>query len=143
MVKRPGTGRYKKVSIALDGSPAALRALRAAVALAPGAAFRVVYAHAPVAASRLVVERSLRDIKDRVRAQLEAVFGDRTADQPNVSIDVSEDSPYSALRHASDASDLLVMGTHSKTAWTSGLEIGKLAHHMLAEAPCDLLISPQ
>jgi nucleotide-binding universal stress UspA family protein len=53
-----------------------------------------------------------------------------------------ETSAYVALRHASDATDLLVMGTHSKAPWLTGLEIGALAQRMLAEAPCDVLISP-
>jgi nucleotide-binding universal stress UspA family protein len=44
MVKRRSTGPYRRISLALDGSPAATRALKAAVALAPGAEFGVVYA---------------------------------------------------------------------------------------------------
>ena len=143
MVKRPGTGTYQRVSIALDGSPAAVRALKAAAVLAPGAAFRVIYAHAPTAASRAVAEHSQQNIKDRIRGELEGAFGNSaSADQSNVVIDIVEASPYLALSHASDATDLLVMGTRSKAAWATGLEIGRLAHHMLAEAPCDVLVSP-
>ena len=44
MVKRAGTGPYKHVTVALDGAPAAVRALRTAAMLAPQAQLRVIYA---------------------------------------------------------------------------------------------------
>ena len=58
-------------------------------------------------------------------------------------IDIVETSPYTALRHASDTGDLLVMGIHSKPSWLTGVEIGVLAQRMLAGSPSDVLISPQ
>ena len=59
-----------------------------------------------------------------------------------VGAEIVETSPYAALRHACESSDLLVMGTHSKAYWTASLELGRLAHHMLAESACDVLLSP-
>ena len=144
MVKRRGTGAYRRITIALDGSPAATRALKAAVALAPDADFGVIYARPSIHGDHRVTDQSVHQIKDRIRRELESVFSNSHATHPfpNVAIDIVDTSPYLAVRHASDASELLVMGTHSKAPWLTGLEIGTLAHHMLAEAPCDVLVSP-
>jgi nucleotide-binding universal stress UspA family protein len=144
MVKRPGAGAYRRITIALDGSPAASRALKAAVALAPDAKFGVIYARPSMPGDHGVTEQSVRDIKDRIRRELESAFGrsHATGSFPNIAIEIVETPPYLAIRHASDDTDLLVMGTHSKAPWLTGLEIGALAHQMLAEAPCDVLVSP-
>ena len=146
MVKRRGTGSYQRISVALDGSPASVRALKTAIALAPDAEFGIIYARPSVPIAHIVTEQSVRDIQDRIRREFESAFSSThvTPDTPapNINIDIVETSPYVALRHASDVTDLLVMGTHSKAPWLTGLEIGALAQHMLAEAPCDVLISP-
>jgi hypothetical protein len=92
-----------------------------------------------------MAEQSERDIHDRIRREFENAFSNaQVAPEtraPNVTIDIGETSPYVAIRHASDGTDLLVMGTHSKAPWQTGLEIGALAQRMLAEAPCDVLMS--
>ena len=145
MVKRRGAGSYQRISVALDGSPAAVRALKTAIALAPNAEFGIIYAKPSVPITHLA-EQTERDIHDRIRREFESAFsstqvtpGTRAA---NVSIDIVETPPYVAIRHASDATELLVMGTHSKAPWLTGVEIGALAQRMLAEAPCDVLMSP-
>jgi nucleotide-binding universal stress UspA family protein len=129
MVKRRGTESYQRISVALDGSPAAIRALRTAIALAPNAEFGIIYAKPSVPITH-VAEQSERDIHDRIRREFGNAFSDAQlapeTRAPNVTIDIGGTSPYVALRHASDATDLLVMGTHSKAPWLTGLEIGAL-----------------
>jgi nucleotide-binding universal stress UspA family protein len=146
MVKRRGTGSYQRITVALDGSPAAVRALKTAIALSPNAEFGIIYAKPPVPIVPTATELGELDIHDRTRSEFESAFrstqGTFGTNAPNVTIDIVETSAYVALRHASDATDLLVMGTHSKAPWLTGLEIGALAQRMLAEAPCDVLISP-
>ena len=144
MIKRAGTGPYEHVAVALDGSPAASRALKAAVDLAPRAQFRVTYAMPSNRVDLDVKMRSVRDVKERIRFELDAAFANdnKSSGMHDIVVDIVETPPYSALKHASDSADLLVMGTHSKTLWAGNPEIGKLAHSMLAEAPCDILVSP-
>jgi nucleotide-binding universal stress UspA family protein len=146
MVKRRGAGSYQRISVALDGSPAAVRALKTAIALAPNAEFGIIYAKPAVPIAHMATEQSERDIHNRIRREFGSAFSSTQVTPntilPNVTIDIGERSPYVALRHASDAADLLVMGTHSKAPWQTGLEIGALAQRMLAEAPCDVLMSP-
>jgi nucleotide-binding universal stress UspA family protein len=143
MIKRAGSGAYQRIVAALDGSPAAVRALGVAVALAPQAQFRIIYAStsSPTEADRR--NQSLREVKERISAEIEKAFAQISLPQSdNAIIEILETSPYTALRHACESSDLLVMGTHSKAYWTTSLELGRLAHHMLAEAACDVLVSP-
>lgn len=146
MIKRRGTRLYQRILVALDGSPAVLRALKSAIAMAPNAKFDIIYAKPPVPLAHMAPEQGERDIHDRIRREFEGAFrstqGTFDTNAPNVTIDIVETSAYVALRHASDDTDLLVMGTHSKAPWLTGLEIGALAQRMLAEAPCDVLISP-
>lgn len=143
MVKRARTGPYQRVVVALDGSPAATRALRMAVALAPRAEIQVVYALTKGPADAELKSESLRDVTERISDEVESAFRQAaSAEHRNVAIDVLETSPYTALRHASESGDLLVMGTHSKAHWATSLELGRLAHHMLTEAACDVLLSP-
>lgn len=143
MVKRPNSGAYQRIVIALDGSPAAIRALGMAIALAPQAEFRVIYAMAPSHTDADVKAGTQRDVKARIRAEVDSAFTQGpSAQSGNVVTEIVETSPYTALRHACELSDLLVMGTHSKAYWTASLELGRLAHHMLAESACDVLLSP-
>ena len=120
--------------------------MKTAIALAPNAEFGIIYAKPPVPIAAAATEQGERDIHDRIRREFESAFrstqGTFGTNAPNVTIHIVETSAYLALRHASDANDLLVMGTHSKAPWLTGLEIGALAQRMLAEAPCDVLISP-
>jgi nucleotide-binding universal stress UspA family protein len=142
MVKRAGRGAYQRIVVGLDGSPAAIRALGMAVALAPQAEFRVIYALTTTPADADVKTGSLRDVKARISAEVEGAFQAASAERGNVLTEILETSPYTALRHASESCDLLVMGTHSKAYWTASLELGRLAHHMLAESASDVLVSP-
>lgn len=143
MVKRAGSGPYQSIVVALDGAPAAIRALSMAVALAPEAELRVIYAKPSAPANAGVKTESQRDIKQRITTEVENAFARAAVSRRGiVSIEILETSPYTALRHASEAGDLLVMGTHSKAFWATSLELGRLAHHMLAESVCDVLVAP-
>lgn len=142
MVKRAGSGPYQRIVIALDGSPAAIRALRMAAALAPEAEFRMIYAMT-LGADAGEKKESLHDVKQRISHEVESAFTQTaSAERGNVVTEILDISPYTALRHASESADLLAMGTHSKAYWTTSLELGRLAHHMLAESASDVLVSP-
>jgi nucleotide-binding universal stress UspA family protein len=52
-----------------------------------------------------------------------------------------EDNPYAVMRSEMGWPDLLVMGAHSKGRMATTTAIGHLARHLLAEAPCDVLVS--
>ena len=89
MVKRRGTGSYQRITVALDGSPAAVRALKTAIALAPGAEFGIIYGKPSVPIAYMPTEQSEREIHDRIRREFESAFS-RTPDTsaPNVTIAV-------------------------------------------------------
>jgi nucleotide-binding universal stress UspA family protein len=65
----------------------------------------------------------------------------RTAtERTPLSIDMIEDNPYVVLRNESTWPDLMAMGSHARGRLANGM-IGNLARHMLAEAPCDVLVA--
>ena len=148
VVKHGGHGGYSRVLVAFDGSEAAVRALDAALALSPDAEFRITHAWWPQSAALgLDDEKRQGSVKqnENVRAQVEhAVKKAATTSRPSkkLTVHLIENNPYVAMRHDSEWADLLVMGTHSKARLAMSTEIGKLALHMLSEAPCDMLLSP-
>ena len=84
MVKRRGTGSYKRFSVALDGSPAAVRALKTAIALAPSAEIGIISAKSSVPLANTKAEQSVHDVQDRIRREVEGAFSSAnvTADIP-------------------------------------------------------------
>jgi nucleotide-binding universal stress UspA family protein len=147
MVKQAASGPYRRILVAFDGSEGALRALKTAVAIAPNAEFRVVHAwwtpHVPLGeleAAREAINRENDRLKKLITdAAREALtnFG-KAAD---VVVDLVENNPYIVIANQSSWADLLVMGTHGKGRLASTISIGKLARHLLIEAPCDVLTS--
>jgi nucleotide-binding universal stress UspA family protein len=59
-----------------------------------------------------------------------------------LTIEMIENNPYVAISNESGWAELLVIGTHSKGSLATSTGIGSLARHMLAEVPCDVLVSP-
>jgi universal stress protein E len=148
MVKRASAGPYRRVLVAFDGSEGATRALHTALAIAPGAEFRVVHAWWPPHAS-LGVNDAARQVigeeNDRLKALIVGAAKEAVAScptqPPRLDIDMVEDNPYSVMRNKSTWPDLFVMGTHSKGRLATTLTVGKLARHLLAEVTCDVLVS--
>ncbi len=148
VVKQAGHGGYSRVLVAFDGSEAAVRALGAALALCPDAEFRITHAWWPQSAALGlddVRRQGIVEQNEHIRAQLEHAVRKATTTSTStkkLTVNLAENNPYVAVRHDSEWADLLVMGTHSKGRLAMSTEIGKLALHMLSEAPCDMLLSP-
>ena len=139
---------YARVLAAFDLSEGAIRALATARVIAPAAEFRVMHASWPPRvgiAEREAAIAAIREENERVKAALENaawdVLGTGTAQRPKLRIDTIEDNPYAVMRSEMGWPDLLVMGTHGKGRMATTTAIGNLARHLLAEAPCNMLVS--
>src|SRR5581483_9701110 len=148
MVKQAPGEPYRRILVAFDGSEGAIRGLQMALAIAPGAEFRVVHAWWPPhvslgesdAARDLINEdnRRLKSLIEEAATKAIPAGGTRSA---VVTIDMVENNPYLVMKNELAWPDLLVMGTHSKGRLASTVTIGHLARHLLAESPCDVLTS--
>jgi nucleotide-binding universal stress UspA family protein len=148
LAKQPQRTPYARVLAAFDLSEGAIRALAIARVIAPAAEFRVMHASWPPRvgiAEREAAIAAIREENERVKAALENaawdVLGTGTAQRPKLRIDTIEDNPYAVMRSEMGWPDLLVMGTHSKGRMATTTAIGNLARHLLAEAPCNMLVS--
>jgi nucleotide-binding universal stress UspA family protein len=88
---------------------------------------------------------AIRKENDEIRAGIERVAKEalaRSASSGRVfNVDMIEGNPYVVLCNETGWPDLIAMGTHSRGRLPTGM-IGNLARHMLAEAPCDVLVAP-
>ena len=148
MVKHASEGPYRRVLVAFDGSEGAIRALHTALAIAPGAEFRVVHAWWPPRGSlggSDAARQAIGEENDRLKALIERAAKEAIASSPSppakLAIDMVENNPYMVMRNESTWPDLLVMGTHSKGRLATTITVGKLARHLLAEVTCDVLVS--
>jgi nucleotide-binding universal stress UspA family protein len=145
MVRREAAGPYRRILSAFDGSEGSVRALKAAMAIAPKAEFRIVHAWRPPQTSvgdaetaRSTIERENENLKPLIhKAATDAL----SSAEGSLAVDMIEDNPFVALRNQTGSADLLVLGTHSKGRLATTLSIGSLARHLLAEAACDVLVS--
>jgi nucleotide-binding universal stress UspA family protein len=148
MVKNASEAPYRRVLVAFDGSEAAIRALHTALAIAPGAEFRVVHAwwppHTALGGSE-ATRQAISEENDRLKALIEQAAKEAIASSPcppaKLGIDMIENNPYLVMRNESTWPDLLVMGTHSKGRLATTISVGKLARHLLGEVTCDVLVS--
>jgi nucleotide-binding universal stress UspA family protein len=148
VAKRPVEGPYRRLLVALDLSEGAVRALQTGLAIAPDAEVHILHAWRPPLASLgrpQAVPDAIRAENAEIRALIErmASAGAAAGSAPQgreIKVDMIEDNPYVALRNESGWPDLMAMGTHAKGRLTSD-KIGDLARHMLAEAPCDVLVA--
>jgi universal stress protein E len=148
MVKNASLGPYRRVLAAFDASEGALRALLTGLAIAPAAEFRVVHAWWPprvalgeIDAAQLAITDENKQLGMLIRNAVQEAAGGRSSTASNLSIDLIERNPYTALSNQCSWADLLVMGTHSKGRLASAVSIGKLAQHLLLETTCDVLTS--
>jgi len=147
MVKQAPREHYQRILVAFDGSDGAVRALHVAFALAHDAEFRIVHAWWPPRISLGEIEAARQEIQDENKrlkeliasAARQAVTASGTS--AKVTIDLVENNPYLVIANQCSWADLLVMGTHSKGRLASTVSVGKLAGHLLAESPCDVLTS--
>jgi nucleotide-binding universal stress UspA family protein len=149
IVKEAGHGRYGRVLVAFDGSEAAVRALETALAICPDAQFVITHAWRPPRAGlglERVEQRGIRNENEHIKAQIEQAVRKSVTSSGSrpvrLATNMIEDNPYVVISNESRGTELLVMGTHSKGALATCSGIGSLARHMLAEASCDVLVSP-
>ncbi len=145
LVRRKAKGRYGRVVVAFDGSDGAVRALRTALTIAPGAEYRIVHAWWP---QRQMLEGRARAVdaeRNRMRGliqrEVKRAFSSEKSACIDLEIELIEDNPYQAISNALSGADLLVMGTHSRGRLASTVTIGSLALHMLTESKCDMLLA--
>jgi nucleotide-binding universal stress UspA family protein len=147
MVKGVTAGPYRRLLVPFDLSEGARRALTTSLAIAPTAEVRIVHAWRPPIATlarQHALPDAVRKENDEIRASIERVAKGAAAELPAqhraLNVDMVEDNPYAVLRSESGWPDLLAMGTHARNRLATDM-IGSLARHMLAEAPCDVLVA--
>lgn len=141
---------YRKVAVALDGSPQSASAFSAARKLAPDAAFRLVHAvdiPLPFQQALLRAGTSQGEIARYRAARADAARKEISTfqrDYPETSklpVELLDGEPGPALvrfskgRHA----DLMALGTHGRGAAMQAL-LGSVARRVLGEAACDVLV---
>jgi nucleotide-binding universal stress UspA family protein len=137
---------FGEVVVGVDGSPAGAEALRFAAqeASVRGARLRALLAwNLPVAASTLLPPSlfDLSEIEDVWARILEEAVRPVAAAHPELEI-VHEQvmgHPVQTLVDASEAADLLVMGSHGKGA-LAGLFLGSVSHGVLHHACCPVTV---
>jgi nucleotide-binding universal stress UspA family protein len=153
LVNTEAEAPYRRVSLALDASPASSRAVRIKEALLPDDDLRasVIHAYVPPYAGMLeyagVNERAImrytlewrRDVRSRIVAMLE-----RAGANPNhydIQLEGKEapEGIVSAVKR--NRPDLLVIGTRGQT-WLRRLSLTSVASHVLREVECDVLVVP-
>lgn len=142
---------YQRVSAAVDFSPRSATAVRAARAVAPAAALRLVHAvHVPEPFQQVMLRggasypdiESFRDeLAAKARADLAALAAGIT-DGGRVSTRVLKSEPGAALVRLSKSRrvDLLAMGADGRGAVRQVL-LGSITRRLLAEAGCDVLVA--
>ncbi|MFC4060620.1 universal stress protein [Planomonospora corallina] len=136
---------FREIVAGVDGSPAAAEALRFAAeeAALRGARLRVILAWSlPVAESTLVPPFfDLAEIEGTWERTLDEAV--RSAGELHPGLDVVRElvtgHPVQALIDASEAADLVVMGSHGRGA-LAGLFLGSVSHGVLHHAACPVAV---
>jgi nucleotide-binding universal stress UspA family protein len=149
MAKDPANEPYSRVLLATDNSPSAARALAAALALAPGAEFRLLHVvHVPFhgllgqeVRDQIRAERE-KDIRDKLEADIAADAAKLGVAPPKATILVQEGDLRSAIDEQIETfkPDLFALGTHGRATFQAAL-IGSLAQDMLSDPPLDVLVA--
>jgi nucleotide-binding universal stress UspA family protein len=147
MVKGEARQPYRRVLAPFDLSEGAMRALETALELAPDAQVRIVHAWrpSPAALGQLhAVSQAVREENYAIRELIERFVKERAtgtgAPSWDINIDMVEDNPYVVFRNDLAWPDLIAVGTHARGKLATGT-VGRLASHLLAEAPCDVLVA--
>jgi nucleotide-binding universal stress UspA family protein len=147
VVKAVAQGDYRRILVPFDLSEAAIRALMTGLTIAPFAEVRIVHAWRPplVALDQRhaipdVIRKENESIKSLIKRKVTEAVAEPAAQGRVLNIDMIEDNPYVVLRCENSWPDLLAMGTHARGSLATPM-IGSLALHMLAEAPCDVLVA--
>jgi nucleotide-binding universal stress UspA family protein len=149
VTKRPPQGAYKRVLVPVDFSPYSAAALRMALLVAPGAAFRVVHAfHVPFERMLMGVGLAAEVIQTyRNQARHHAVFStDALIKESNGdphrftrAIEHGKASPLILAEEAGFGADLIIIGKHGRSVLEEML-LGSVTRHVLSNSKCDVLV---
>jgi nucleotide-binding universal stress UspA family protein len=153
VTRRPGAEPYRRVLLALDGSDATGRVVRAAEGLpvADEPSFGVVHAHEPPYEAMMntvgVGNRGIATYASASMSQAATLIHSQlrmhSLDWRRYRVMLVDARPGPAIRKAMTEMnpDLLVMGTRGHGRFRRAL-LGSTAHEMLAAADCDVLLVP-
>ncbi len=144
------TAAYRNVLAATDFSLAAREALEMAMLVAPDAQYRLLH-NFSISLRAFLQGRERRDIldaerrrqrEDAERAMTTFIGGLKLGDQAADPIIVEGEPVASILSEVrQEATDLLVLGTHSRPRISEAL-LGSVARSLMSEPPCDILVVP-
>jgi len=149
VVKRPAKGPYVRVLVAADFSEGAAHAMRSALQVAPAAELLLVHAWLPppvgFASTKAAEEKMEREnelLAQRFSRQIQDNMIELGFQPSPPRIQMAMGNPFFVLRDviASFEPDLVAMGTHARSGIAIAM-VGSLAHEMLVEAPCDVLVA--
>lgn len=151
VVRRPPDANYDAVVVGVDFSEDCARALQWAVAVAPEAPIHLVHVfrhsqelamHYANVTPGLIAEYRQR-ARERSEAELVRFVGATGLSSDRVTSWVEEGDPASALckRAADVGAGLIVVGKRG-TSEVEDLLFGSVVQRLLAEADCDLLVTP-
>lgn len=150
VVKRAPEAPYRRVLVAVDFSPHAQRALTCARALAPQADISLVHVYEAVFEGKMqyagvgedVIEEYRAKARHNAAAQMAQFVAEAGAGADTLPAVIEPGYAPARLREqvrALDA-DLVVAGRHGKSL-TEQLLLGSVTLHLLAESPCDVLVT--
>ncbi len=151
VVRRSSAGPYRRLAVAVDGSPQSANAVTEARRLASDAALQlvqVVGVPLPFQQAMLRTGMSLAEmdryraaLADKAREELSAFQRDIPgAEKLPVRILDGEPGPALVRFSKSARTDLLALGSHGRGAALQAL-LGSVARQVLAEAACDVLVA--
>lgn len=147
VVRRAAPTAYRTLLACVDTSPAAVEALRLAMALAPDARVHVLHAYEPPLSTTLrrfqlhtQAAAHLAASRTRARAEVEAALRDAGVDMQRVTLTLKAGGPLHVIKRAAArlAPDLVAVG-HSTSSF-AGLFFGSTARQVLRLDTCDVLV---
>lgn len=144
VVKRRPEHAYGNILIATDFSDCSLQALNAAAELFPDTALHLVHAYRERYSAWLSSDQVAQDAKSGERAAMtrflaKRAISDAVSNRLNGSIDKGDLGPVLSRKIAATRSDLVVLGTHGRSA-LSRAALGSNAKHILGWVGEDVLM---
>jgi nucleotide-binding universal stress UspA family protein len=148
VVRQAPYGRYERVLIATDFSPASAEAARAAWRFFPGAMFHMLNVYQAAFESRLAfaglddpaIEEYRRRAGDQALQELESFArGAAFEDRPSLRVRHGYAPARIKERAAELDADVIVLGTQGKSPLEVGF-LGSVSEHVAAESSCDVLL---
>ena len=150
VVRSEPMGDYQRVLVPMDFSPWSETAIPLARAVAPGAHLVLMHSFSIPFEEKLrfagVDDNTLGHYRERARQDasdhLNALVDRHSLQPQEFTLSLTEgDAPAHILRVATEREcDLIVIGKHGRQA-AEELLLGSVTRHVLAEAPCDVLVS--